>query len=99
MGIEELEPIRDEIDRIDEELLRLLNERVDQVLEIGLVKRRLGLPTYTPEREEEVLRLVQQANDGKLSSAAVRRLFERIIDESRRLERETNSGEDQSAEE
>jgi chorismate mutase len=99
MGIEELKPIRDEIDRIDEELLRLLNQRVDQVLDIGLVKRRLGMSTYTPEREEEVLRLVQEANDGKLSNAAIRRLFERIIDESRRVERETNSPEDESAEE
>ena len=63
----------------------------DKVLEIGAIKRRLGLPMYTPEREAEVLRHVQEVNQGRLSNEAIRRLFERIIDESRRLEHETHA--------
>jgi len=90
MGIEELDPLRHEIDALDEEIVRLLNERANRALRIGLIKRRLGIQVYSPEREEEIFRLVQMANNGKLSDGAVRRLFERIIDESRRLERETH---------
>ena len=90
MGIKELEPLRHEIDALDEEIVRLLNERADRALQIGLIKRRLGIQIYSPEREDEIFRLVQKANSGKLSDGAVRRLFERIIDESRRLERETH---------
>jgi chorismate mutase len=41
-----------------------------------------------PEREEEVLRNVLAANEGPLSNEAVRRLFERVIDETRALERQ-----------
>lgn len=85
--MERLDPIREEIDRIDEEILRLLNDRAREVLEIVRIKDELGLPIYFPKREDEILRLVQEANSGPLSDAAVRRLFERIIDESRRLER------------
>ena len=91
MGIEELEPLRHEIDALDEEILRLLNERAEHALEIGRIKRGLGLPVYSPDREDEIFRLVQKANKGQLSDAAVRRLFERVIDETRRLERETHA--------
>lgn len=89
-----LDPIRDEIDRIDEEILDLLNERAREVLKIVAIKNELGLPVYFPEREEEIHRLVKEANGGPLSDAAVRRVFERIIDESRRLERTLGDEED-----
>ena len=80
---------RIEIDRVDEELVALLNRRAQCAIEIGRIKRRHGLPIYTPEREQEVLRHVAGTSEGPLEAAAVCRLFERIIDESRSLERVT----------
>ena len=79
--------LRDEIDRIDGELVRLLNRRAAQALEIGRLKSLLQMEIYQPAREEAVLRHVRSANPGPLDNDAVARLFERIIDEARRLER------------
>jgi chorismate mutase len=78
---------RDEIDRIDEELVKLLNKRSACALEIGRIKRELNIPIYSPNREAEVIRHVLSLNPGPLEGGAIRRLFERIIDESRSLER------------
>ena len=78
---------RRRIDAIDDQLVRLLNSRSQCVVEIGRIKRALGLPLYSPEREGALLERVLRENPGPLDGAAVRRLFERIIDESRRLER------------
>jgi chorismate mutase len=79
---------RQKIDEVDKELVRLLNERASYANEIGKIKEKLGLDAYSPKREEEVIQNVLQWNTGPLTSKALRRLFERIIDESRRLERE-----------
>jgi chorismate mutase len=84
-----IEDWRNEIDSIDEQLVKLLNERSKCAIELGRIKRELGLPIYSPEREVEVIEHVTGVNGGPLEPEAVRRLFERIIDESRRLERVT----------
>ena len=76
------------IDGVDKKLVDLLNERAGYADEIGKIKEQLGLDAYSPEREHEVLENVLASNKGPLSDAALRRLFERIIDESRKLERE-----------
>ena len=83
----ELASWRTRIDVIDGQLMRLLNSRSACAVEIGRVKRRLGLAVYSPEREAAILERVQRENPGPLEPTAVRRVFERIIDESRRLER------------
>src|SRR4051812_3488782 len=83
----ELARLRDAIDRVDEVLVKLLNQRAKYAVEIGEIKGILELPIYVPEREKAVLRHVEETNAGPLDEAAVRRLFERIIDESRRVER------------
>jgi chorismate mutase len=85
----ELKRLREAIDRVDDVLVKLLNQRARYAVEIGEIKGTLALPVYSPEREKEVLRHVEQASAGPLESSAVRRLFERIIDESRRVERES----------
>lgn len=82
-----MEEGRGRIDAIDDELLRLLNERARYARVIGAIKKRLGLPVYSAEREMEILARVTDRNRGPLERDAIRRLFERIIDESRRLER------------
>jgi len=78
---------RRRIDELDQQLLKLLNERARCALEIGHEKHRKGLPIYQPERENEILANVERANAGPLADTAIRRLFERIIDEARALER------------
>jgi chorismate mutase len=83
----DLDDLRKRIDLLDESLVRLLNARAACALEIGRIKREMGVPIYQPEREAEVLRNVQSFNNGPLDQPAMKRLFERIIDEARHLER------------
>lgn len=83
---------RRRIDDVDRKLLELLNDRSRCALEVGRLKKKLGLAAWQPEREAEILRNVVQANTGPLDDAAVRRLFERIIDEARALERHVMEG-------
>jgi chorismate mutase-like protein len=83
----DLEGWRKRIDEIDQQLVKLLNERSQCAVEIGHIKKRLMLPAWHPEREMEILRNVVKSNSGPLDDAAIRRLFERIIDEARSLER------------
>ncbi len=78
---------RKKIDEIDLQLVRLLNERAKCVLEIGAIKKLLGLPVHEPQREREILENVTRANGGPLDQEAVKRLFERIIDEGRSIQR------------
>lgn len=85
--------IRRNIDEVDAVLVKLLNQRAKWALEIGELKKREGVPVYQPEREAEVMTHVTETNRGPLSTAAVKRLFERIVDESRRLERIGGEGE------
>jgi chorismate mutase-like protein len=78
---------RRQIDEIDRKLVELLNERSKCALEIGKLKQQANLPLYQPDREKEVLENAEQNNQGPLTDAAIRRLFERIIDEARSAER------------
>jgi chorismate mutase len=80
---------RDVIDAVDEQLLRLLNQRAEAALVIARAKRALGLPIYDPVREQTILDGVRAQNSGPFEADAVSSLFERIIDETRRLERRT----------
>jgi len=82
-----VEDWRRKIDEIDRKLVELLNERSRCVVEIGRLKRTDGTPLYQPDREGEVLAAAERANRGPLSEAAIRRLFERILDEARSVER------------
>ncbi len=79
---------RARIDALDLRILDLINERTRIVEEIGRLKRRLDLPIYEPRREDEVYQNVTSHNGGPLSTEAVRRVFERIIDEMRTVQRQ-----------
>jgi len=81
-----IEDCREEIDRIDGELLRLLNMRARLALEVGELKARAGLPLKDEGREREVLYRSSAANAGPLADGSVARIFRRIIRESRRAE-------------
>ena len=82
-----IEDLRRRIDEIDRKLVDLLNERAQCAIEIGHLKRGSGLPVYQPQREQEILVNAERDNRGPLENTAIRRLFERILDEARSLER------------
>jgi chorismate mutase-like protein len=86
-AIERLGDYRRNIDRIDLQLLALLNERTRVVEKIGAVKQEFTMPVYEPKREDEVFRNVLEHNSGPLPPDAVKRIFERIIDEMRTLQK------------
>lgn len=82
-----LAQVRRQIDRLDEALLRLINQRARLALEIGRIKKRRKWPVYDAGREAFVLRHVLQANAGPLAAGAVRHVFQAILSECRRRER------------
>jgi len=84
---QKLEEYRVLIDEVDRRIVRLLNERTSVVENIGRVKREAHLPIYEPKREDQVFANVSGVNHGPLTEAAVRRIFERIIDEMRTIQR------------
>lgn len=86
-SVSRIDELRQRIDDIDERLVQLLSARAACALEIGHEKKLLGLELYQPSRESEVVGHVQRINQGPLDNEAMKRLFERIIDEARRLER------------
>jgi chorismate mutase len=88
----DIDEIRLKINQLDDELLRIFNERAALALEIGHVKKQLNRPIYDPKREKLIFERMQAANPGPLDNDAIVRLFERVIDESRSLERARSKG-------
>jgi chorismate mutase len=83
-----LDRLRAQVDEVDLKLLAQFNERARIVEGIGAIKKEMTMPIYEPKREELVFQNVLGHNRGPLSEGAIRRLFERIIDEMRTLQRE-----------
>jgi len=88
---------REKIDVVDRELLELLNQRARCVLALAPLKKKAHLPIYEPQREEEIFKNIAAHNGGPLSPEAMRRIFERILDEMRSIQRrpmqDSNPGE------
>jgi len=82
-----LEEFRVQIDDVDRRIVDLLNERTRVVEDIGRVKREAKLPIYEPKREDQVFANITGTNRGPITHDAVRRIFERIIDEMRTIQR------------
>ncbi len=87
-----IDKIRQQIDQLDDQLLELFNRRAALALHIGQIKKEKQLAVYDPDREKRIFSRVQQANQGPLDNSAIVRLFERVIDESRSLERILTKG-------
>lgn len=83
----ELLRLRDHIDDIDRRLIDLLNERTAVVEEIGAVKRTCSIAVYEPKREDMVYSNIAEHNQGPLPQDSAKRIFERIMDEMRTLQR------------
>jgi chorismate mutase len=86
-SIEDLGRCRERIDQLDRDILELLNQRTTIVEEIGRIKQALKLAVYEPKREDDVFANVVGHNTGPLNADAVRRIFERIIDEMRTVQK------------
>ncbi|MBV8072337.1 MAG: chorismate mutase [Acidobacteriaceae bacterium] len=84
---EDLARCRERIDEIDIRLLNLLNERTAIVEEIGRIKQELRLAIYEPKREDQVFANVLSHNRGPIPPDALKRIFERIIDEMRTVQK------------
>lgn len=84
-GAKTLGDWRQEIDALDVELLRLLNQRAAIAGEIAAIKVALGLPAYDARREEQVLERVAAKNSGPFGDESVRAIFHSIVHETRML--------------
>lgn len=78
---------RDKIDSADERLVALLNERAGYVLAIGAIKKQMHAPVHEPRREMQIMENIHRWNQGPLEDSALTRVFERIIDEMRAIQR------------
>jgi chorismate mutase len=79
---------RKKIDDLDRRLVELLSERARAAQEIGRLKRDTNLPIYEPERERTVFSNVQAMNQGPLPDRDVVRIFERIMDVMRNIQKQ-----------
>src|ERR1700756_3893996 len=82
-----LKHLRTNIDKLDLQILRLINERAGLAAEIGKVKNDHGTEVFSPAREEEVFQNILQANKGPLDEASVRAVFREIMSGSRALQK------------
>ena len=78
---------RDAIDEIDRTLLQVLNQRTAIVEHIGALKQSMKMAVYEPRREDEVFANIKEHNAGPLPPEAAQRIFERIIDEMRNVQK------------
>ncbi len=81
-----LPSLRKRIDRLDRQILQLLNQRAALALRVGRLKRARGLPVFDGRREAMVLRQAGRTNRGPLSHAAIQQIFRDILRHSRQLE-------------
>ena len=79
---------RERIDHVDRRLVELLNERTSIAEEIGRIKKAAELPIYEPKREKQVFENITSHNRGPLTGDGIKRIFERIIDEMRRVQKD-----------
>lgn len=84
----DIEDWRKRIDDLDQQLVTLLSERARAAVEIGKLKRDTSMPIYEPDRERVVFENVQQANPGPLQGRDLVRIYERIIDVMRNIQKE-----------
>ena len=77
---------RQRIDNIDDQIIKLLNERAIVVREVGLVKTRFHAPASAPGREEQVLRRVSDQARAPLTPEAVRKIYQALLAEMAAME-------------
>ncbi len=83
----EISDWRRKIDELDEQIVRLINERAAAAHAIGELKKGSNLPVYEPQREKDVFDHIRRANTGPLSEAEIVDVYERIVDVMRALQK------------
>jgi len=83
----DIEDWRKRIDELDRKMVELLKQRAQCAVEIGRLKRNTNLPVYEPDREKIILENVCRANRGPLSDDDLKRVYERMIDVMRTIQR------------
>ena len=83
-----LEECRRKIDEVDRRITDLLNDRARIVEVVGDIKQQVEMPVYEPKREDLVYLNIASHNGGPLRADALKRVYERIIDEMRTLQRD-----------
>lgn len=83
----EIDELRQTIDQLDEQIVRLISERAKAARSIGELKRHADLPVYEPRREQAVFDHVRRINPGPLDEAEMLHVYERIMDVMRTLQR------------
>jgi chorismate mutase-like protein len=86
----EISDWRKKIDELDEQIVRLINQRAEAAEAIGELKKTAELPVYEPRREQAVFDHVRAVNPGPLDDAELLHVYERIIDVMRTLQRRNN---------
>lgn len=77
---------RKKIDKLNIQILKLLNERARYAIEIGKIKKRNGEKVRCPEREAAILKKLTASNKGPLNNETVKKIFKKIIVENRKME-------------
>jgi chorismate mutase/prephenate dehydratase len=83
---EQLQRLREQINEVDSELIRLINRRAQLAVEVGQLKRAVGMPIYTPHREADVLRRITAQNSGPISNKSLEAIYREIMSGSFALE-------------
>lgn len=83
-----LEDLRKEVDCLDSKIIKLLEERISISAKIGIIKQNLNLPTYTPEREEEIKNRISALIQDKKKLNSILKIYESVLYESRAMQNE-----------
>ena len=87
-----IEDWRVKIDAIDRQILELLSDRARCVLGVGKIKGQKNMTVFDPKREQQIIESILSNNKGPLDNSGLQRIFERVIEECRRIEVETHGG-------
>ena len=82
----DFEHLREEIDSVDNQILKLLNERMKFVQQIGKLKQKTGGVVYRPDRERAIVDRLKSINEGPLKDTAINTIFSQIFSISRNLQ-------------
>lgn len=82
-----IEKLRKEINKIDREILRLLNKRAKVAIDIGRTKKKIGLMPYRPERERDIINSLLKVNKGPLNFEAIKNIYREIMSASMNLQK------------
>jgi chorismate mutase len=84
----EISDWRNKIDELDEQIVRLINQRAEAAQAIGQLKQKSSLPVYEPQREQNVFEHVRRSNPGPLSHTEIVDIYERIVDVMRSIQKQ-----------